>query len=488
MTQVNPSKAFADFPPPGFKGIVVRPGDPGYDKARELPNSRYAMRQPALIARCFDANDIEIAVNYCTARGESIAIRGGGHAIDGHAMPHGAFVIDTSPMKRITIDPETGITTVEAGALLGEMDAVTQEHGYVVPSGTVSKTGVAGLTLGGGMGYLTRRFGMTVDNLLSVDVVTVDGRRVTASEIENPDLFWGLRGAGHNLAVATSFTYQAHKVGPNVISGLIAYPIEAALPVLSGIDEIMLTASRDLTLYPVILPAPPLPGLSEQIIGAPIFVLLVVFIGDIAQYEQAMAGVRPLAQPLVDGVHLSTWIETNSLLDMFAPPGRRQHNRAGYLAAIKPEIARIAVDLVSNAPTPTGPGPSVAIAFPCLGGACLDFDEDSAVFSRQGAYWLWEAFGQWDPPEKDTEYMGWVDGVMDALNPHSLRTGYVNLSTDRGPEWLRNLYGSLKKWERICALKAEFDPQNLLSYNKNIARAQAAAAVLGATSLRESER
>ena len=480
MSQTTASKTFSDFPPPGFKGIVLRPGDPGYAEARALPNARYATRQPALIARCHDIEDVAMAVGYCAGRNEPIAIRGGGHAIDGHAMPHDALVIDMSLMKRIQIDPETGITTIEAGVLLGEMDAATQQHGYVVPSGTVSGTGAAGLTLGGGIGYLTRRFGMTVDNLLSVDVVTVDGRRLRASEQENAELFWGLRGAGHNLAIATSFTYQAHKVGPEIVSGLIVYPIEAAVPVLSRIDEVMLAAPRELTVYPVILPAPPLPGLPPQMIGAPIFVLIVVYTGESTKYEEAIAAVRPLAQPLADMVHLSSWLEANSLLDVLAPPGRRQHSRGGYLAAITPEIARTAVELVTHAPAPTGHGPSVAIAFPCLGGANFDVAEDAMAYSREGAYWLWEVLGQWDTADKDAEYEGWVDSVMNALNPHSLRTGYVNLSTDRGAEWLRNLYGSPRKWERICALKAAFDPCNLLSYNKNIARAEAAAATLRA--------
>jgi hypothetical protein len=471
----NGAKAFADFPS-SFKGVAVRPGDPGYREAREIPNARWIDQQPALIARCTDAEDIVTAVNYAVENDVDIAVRSGGHAIDGHAMPDGAFVIDTSPMKQIEVNPETGVTTIQAGVLLGEMDAATQKHGFVVPAGTVSKTGAAGLTLGGGMGYLTRRFGMTVDNLLSADVVTVDGRSLTASEDEHPELFWGLRGAGHNLAIATSFTYQAQRVGPEVMSGLIIYPIEATVPILGQIDAAMAASPRELTIYPVILPAPPLPGLPEAMIGVPIFVLIAVYTGELDKYEQAMAAIRPLGQPLADMVHPSSWIEANSILDVLAPPGRRQWSRGGYLPGINEELAQIMVDHVSDAPAPTAPGPSVAVAFPILGGANFDFDEDSKAYSRAGAEWLWETLGQWDPADKDDEYQGWVDGVMNALIPHSLPNGYVNLSTDRGAEWLRNLYGSQEKWERVCALKAEWDPENRLSYNKNVARAQQAVA------------
>lgn len=474
MAEGNGAKAFADFPPSGFKGVAVRPGEGGYAEAREIPNARWVDRQPALIARCTDAEDITAAVDYATSKGIDVAVRSGGHAIDGHAMPDGAFVIDTSPMRGIEVDPDARTARVEAGVLLGELDVATQKHGLAVPVGTVSKTGAAGLTLGGGMGYLTRRFGMTVDKLLSVDVVTVDGRRLTASQDENPELFWGLRGAGHNLAIATSFTYRAHPVGPDVISGLIIYPIEQAVQILSQIDDAMARAPRELTVYPVVLPAPPLPGLPEAMIGAPIFVLIIIHTGEPEKYEQAVASIRPLGQPLADMVHPSSWLEANSILDVLAPPGRRQWSRGGYLGGITEEIAQLIIERVCNAPAPTGPGPSCAVAFPILGGANFDFDEDSTAYSRAGAEWLWECLGQWDPPEKDEEYQGWVDGVMDAITPLSLSNGYVNPSTDRGAEWLHGLYGSEEKWQRLVALKKEWDPENRLSHNKNITQAAAA--------------
>jgi FAD/FMN-containing dehydrogenase len=472
VSEGNGARAFADFPTDKFKGVILRPGDEGYAEAREIPNARWVDRVPALIARVTDADDIVTCVGYANEKDISIAVRSGGHAIDGHAMPHDAFVIDTSLMKQITCDPDTGITSLEAGVLLGEMDAATQKHGYVVPAGTVSKTGAAGLTLGGGIGYLTRRFGTTVDNLRAVDVVTADGRKLTASEQENSDLFWGLCGAGHNLAIATKFTYQAHKVGPQVMSGLIIYPIESAVSTLAEIDDVLAKSPRELTIYPVILPAPPLPGLPEPMIGAPIFVLIIVYTGDLDKYEDAMTHTRALGQPLADMVHPSTWMEANSILDVLAPPNRRQWSRGGYLPKMTAEVAQAVVDRVTGeVPAPTGPGPSVAVAFPLLGGALFDFPEESRAFSRDGAEWLWETLGQWDPPEQDEEYTDWVDGTMEALLPFSLKSGYVNLSTDRGAEWLRGLYGSEEKWKRIVALKQEWDPENRLSHNKNVIRA-----------------
>lgn len=281
----------------------MRPTDAGYPEACEIANARH-QNEPALIPRCRDADDVVLAVRYCDTHNQPLAVRSGGHGIDGYAMPLDAFVVDTSLMKRVEVDGLTGVTTVEAGVLLGEMDTATQQHGYVVPSGTVSKTGAAGLTLGGGLGYLTRRFGMTVDSLLSINVVTVDGRKMTASVTENPELFWGLCGAGHNLAIATSFTYQARKVGPEVISGYIMYRIEDAVLILSQMNKIMEAAPRELSNYPDVLPAPPLSGLPQQMVNHLLLVFVIVYTGELSKYEEAVSGVRSLGKvPLAVMVH-----------------------------------------------------------------------------------------------------------------------------------------------------------------------------------------
>ena len=469
------SDSSSGFPGQGFRGWVVRPGNLDYAQTCKLPNTRL-QNKPALVARCQNVNDILMAVEYCRINDEPIAIRGGGYDINGDGLPDGAFVIDTTLMKKIKIDSHLQTVTVEAGVLIGEMDQATQAYGLVVPSGATSQGGIAGLTLGGGSGFLTRRFGLAVDNLLSIDVVTIDGRRITASETQNMELFWGLRGAGHNLAIATSFTFQAQKLGPRVNSGMLIYPIHVAVSVLSRIDDVMAAAPRELTIYPVILPGPPT-SLSSQVrapADTPVLMLIVVFTGDPGRYEHAMAGIRSLAQPLADTVRPTTWVETNVMLDKLAPSDRRQHSHSAYLPSITPEIAQTTVNWVMDSPVPSTPGPSVVIVFPCLGGAIFDFDEGSAACSRASANWMCVANGQWHEPGQDDEYDSWVNGVMNALKPYSLPNGNVNMATDRGPLWLRNLYGSAQKWERLCHLKAEYDPKNLLSYNKNITRAQMA--------------
>jgi FAD/FMN-containing dehydrogenase len=461
--------AFEDFPSDDFKGAVVRPGDDGYAEARKIPNARHDHLNPGIIVRATDPDDVVVAVNYAKANDIAIALRSGGHGIDGFSMPDGAFVIDLSPMKGISVDTDAQTVRIEAGVLLGEMDRATQEHGLVVPAGTVSETGAAGLTLGGGMGYNTRRFGMTVDHLLEVELVTAGGEKIVANDNENADLFWGLRGCGHNLGVATAFTLKCQQVGPDVVSGLVIYNIEQAVPILTQIDAFLVDIPREMCVYPVVLPAPPLPGLPEAMIGVPIFVLILVYTGPLDEADAVVAKVAAIGEPMANMVGPSSWIQANSILDVLAPPGRRQHSRGGYLKEITGEIAQMVVDRVSDAPPPTGPGPSCAVAFPLLGGKNDEFDEDYVAYSRKDAGWLWECLGQWDGEEHDQAYDSWVDGVMSAFNEQwSLKNGYVNLSVDQGAEWFKNLYGSEEKWNRLRKLKAQWDPQNLLRHNKNV--------------------
>jgi FAD/FMN-containing dehydrogenase len=458
---------FGDFPSI-FQGSTFRPGDPGYTQARTIWNCRTMDAGPAFIAQCADTEDVVTAVRYASDHDLSFALRSGGHSTDGSGMPDGAFVVDLSRLKAIEVHPASGIVRVEPGVTLGELDAATQKHGLVVPAGTVTTTGVAGLALGGGLGFNTRRFGMTVDNTVAYDMVSVDGRRVRTSADENPDLFWGLRGAGHNLGVVTSFEFQAHRIGPDVHSGLILYPLDQAEEILTGLDAHMAGASRALTVDPVLLPAPPLPGLPESLIGAPILILVVVHTGDPATADEAVKAVSALGTPMANTVGPSTWLQANSILDVIAPPGRRNYSKGGYIAALTPPVAAAFIDQMGRAPAPDGPGVSAAIAFQAVSGAVHDFDEDSVAFSRTGAMWLWEAVVQWDDPARDDQFLAFTAEALASVKPHVLSNSYVNLTAHQGEEWLRGLYGSPRKFRRLQALKAEWDPRNLLRFNKNI--------------------
>jgi FAD/FMN-containing dehydrogenase len=463
------SNNFEDFPAT-FSGPVFRPNDVGFDQVRSIWNMRLDGR-PSLIVRPRNVNDVVAAVRYASHNEIPLAIHSGGHGIDAMAMPDGALVIDNSLLKDISVDEATGRVTMQAGVRLGELDATCQKYGLVVPAGVVTDTGAAGLTLGGGIGHNIRRFGATVDNVLSIDIVTADGQIVTASAEENPELFWGLRGAGHNLGVATSFTYQGHKLGPQVMSGLLAFSVADAPRVFDGIDAVMAEAPRELAITFMVVPAMPEPGVPEAMVGQTIVTALVVYTGELDAYGDAIAGVLSLATPFMNAVRVTSWLEANSIVDVFTPPGRRYHMIGGYLPGLSAGIAHIAIDAVSSSPRQTPLRPACSLTFPILGGKLLDAAEDSTAFSREGAEWLFEVTAQWDNPDEDGKYMPWVVETMAALQPSVATNAYTNLSSDRGAEWLRGAYGSGEKWDRIVRLKEEWDPKNLFSFNKNVARA-----------------
>lgn len=463
---------FSDFPS-AFRGSTFRPGDADYARVRTIWNCRTADATPAFIAQCADTDDVVIAVKYASDRDLPIAVRSGGHSMDGSGAPDGAFVVNLSQLKAIEVDPASGVVRAEAGVLLGEIDAASQEYGLVVPSGTVTTTGIAGLALGGGLGFNTRRFGMTVDNMLACDLVTVDGQRIRASADENPDLFWGLRGAGHNLGIVTSFEFQAHPVGPQVYSGIIVYPIDQVESILTKLDAHLAQASRALTVDPVLLPAPPWPFLPESLVGKPILAQIVVYTGDLAEADAVIDELAALGTPVANVVAPSTWLEANSILDMISPPGRRNYSRGGYVAGLTQPLIATFIDHICKAPAPDTPPMSAAIAIQALSGAFHDFDEDSVAFSRTGANWLWEALVGWDSPERDDDFLGFTADVLAATQPYLLSNSYVNLVAHQGEEWLRGLYGSEQKFQRLQELKAEWDPRNLLRYNKNIQPATA---------------
>ncbi|HKT05271.1 MAG TPA: FAD-binding oxidoreductase [Rugosimonospora sp.] len=467
----NPSppatrETFQDFPG-DVHGTLLRPGDAGYDKARAVFNGRGTDEGPALIVQCADAGDVATVLRYASATRTPVAVRGGGHADDDYAMPGGALVVDLSKMRSVTVDPATRIVRAQPGVLLAELDAATQQHGLVVPAGTVSTTGLAGLTLGGGTGHLMRRFGATVDNLLGCEVVTLDGLHVRADEHTNADLFWALRGGGGNFGVVVSFEYRAHPVGPAVVSGPIIYPIEQAAGVLGALQAHMAAAPRELALVAVVAPLPPLPMVPPQAHGQPVLILFPVYSADPAAAGEVIASLAALGQPLVNLVETRSWVETNSMFDDSSPYGKRLATRGGYLASLGPEAITPLLDQMRVAPRHAGAECSALLW--CLGGAISeDVPEDAVAFSRAGAAWVWEAVAIWDEPEQDREYDEWADRAVTLLRPYSLTNAYTNLTRDLGEQWRRGAFGAEAKYRRLQRIKAAWDPHNLFRYNKNI--------------------
>ncbi|WP_432192544.1 FAD-binding oxidoreductase [Streptomyces sp. bgisy027] len=460
------SPAHADFAP-GFRGAVLRGGDAGFDAARVVFNGRAADTPPALIARCVDEDDVAAALRYASARDLPVAVRGGGHGADGYAMPGGALVLDLSGMREITVDPRTRTVRAQAGVVLGELDAATQEHGLVVPSGTVTTTGIAGLTLGGGIGHLMRRFGATVDNLLACEMITVDGRKVHADEMENPDLFWALRGGGGNFGVVTAFEYRAHTLGPEVVSGQIVFPGEQAAAVLSKLHPFMADAPRELGLGTTLTVAPPLPGLPEEVHGKPVLILIPCHTGPRGDAEEIIGRLTALGTPVLDTVGPTTWLKTNSMLDAVVPYGRRTTVRGGYLATLGEAVVDTLVERL--AAVPDAPGTMSTINVWSLGGAISeDVGEDATAFSRKGASWLWECAPVWTERVHDASFDEWAEATRSALSPYTLPNAYTNLTQDMGEAWRRGVFGSAAKYRRLAEVKAVWDPRNLLRHNKNM--------------------
>lgn len=452
--------------PAGFQGTVHRPDDPGYDDARTIYQGRARDHGPALIASCINEEDVVIALRHASSLGVPIAVRGGGHGSDGTAMPADAFVVDLSAMRAVTVDEEALTVTAEPGVLLGELDAAAQEYGLAVPAGTVSTTGVAGLTLGGGIGHLMRRFGATVDNVIGFDLVTVDGRRVRADAEENPDLFWALRGGGGNFGVVTGFHFRAHHIGTEVFAGQIIFPFAQAEDVLKGLPEIIAQAPRELGLLAAIVPVPELPGVPEEAQGEPAVVVIPVWSGDPDLGPEIVQPVLQLGTPLVEMLGRTPWTQANSMLDVVAGYDVRMNLRGGYLPDFSPESLRPLLDHAVE--TADLPGTTTTNLWAMGGAISEDTGEDDVAFSRAGAAWLWETVHMWDDPQHDDQLNKQAESISDAMQPYILSNGYSNLSDDRGPKWRSTLHGSSAKHERLRALKCEWDPQNLLRHNKNI--------------------
>ena len=334
-------------------GRLLRPGDEGWDDALLIWNAM-AANVPALVLQPTSAHDVAAAVGFARDHGLLLSIKGGGHNIAGTALADGGLTLDMSRLRGIVVDPAARTATVQAGCLLGEVDRETQRHGLAVPLGFISEVGVAGLTLGGGLGYLTRRFGWTVDNLLEVEVVTADGRVRRASRDQEPELFWGIRGAGANLGVVTRFTYRLHPVGPSVYGGLIAWPFERAEEVMAAYRTITSRAPRELTVFLVLLKAPPAPFVPPAWQGRRIVAMAVCYSGDLDRADQVVAPIRALADPVFDLLGELPYTQVQSYLDDGEPKGDHYYWKTEYLADLDDGLLSAAREVFAKCPMPDG--------------------------------------------------------------------------------------------------------------------------------------
>ena len=443
-------------------GSVIEPGDERYDAARAIWNGAID-RRPACVARCTGVADVVAAVRFARERDLLVAVRAGGHGVGGHAICDGGLVIDLSPMKGIRVDPVARTARAEAGVLWGELDRETQLHGLATVGGIVTHTGIAGLTLGGGIGWLMRKHGVTVDNLLSADVVTAQGEMVTASEEENPDLFWGIRGGGGNFGIVTSFEYRLHPVGPVVLAGPVFHPHEDAPEVLRFYREFIAAAPDELTTIFELSVAPPLPFLPEEVHGKPVVMMGACYAGSPDEGAEVVRPLKQYGRPIVDLLEPKPYTALQSMFDPLVPHGWHRY----WKAVEVPPLTDDAIDtLVEHSSAPTSPK-SYTIVFQ-LGGALARVGEDETAFSQRDAAHNVNINAVWTEEDPDAErHIAWARGFFDAMQPHAGGRVYLNFLGEEGGNRVRQAYGA-RNYERLVELKRAYDPTNFFRLNQNI--------------------
>jgi FAD/FMN-containing dehydrogenase len=443
-------------------GAVIGPDDERYDEARSIWNGAID-RRPACIARCAGVADVVAAVSFARERGVPISVRSGGHGVGGHALCDGGLVIDLSPMKGIRVDPATRTARAQAGVLWGELDRETQLFGLATVGGIVTHTGIAGLTLGGGIGWLMRKYGATVDNLLSADIVTAQGEVVTASEQQNPDLFWAIRGGGGNFGVVTSFEYRLHRVGPTVLAGPVFHRLDDAPEVLRFYREFIAGAPDELTTIFELSVAPPAPFLPEDVHGTQVVMLGACYAGSPAAGAEVVRPLKRFGRPIVDLLEPKPYTALQSMFDPMVPHGWHRYWKSLEL----PPLTDAAIDtLVDHAPAVTSPR-SYCIVFQ-LGGALARVAEEETAFSQRHAAHNVNINAVWTDEDSDAErHVAWARNVFDAMRPHAGRGVYLNFLGEEGGDRVRQAYGP-RTYERLVELKRAYDPTNLFRLNQNI--------------------
>ena len=443
-----------------FKGQVIDREHATYDEARKIWNGMID-KKPALIAQCVDAEDVVNAVQFAKEHKLLVAIRGGGHNIAGNALCDGGLLIDLSQMKSVEVDAANKVAVVSPGATLGDVDAATQQHGLATSTGINSTTGIAGLTLGGGFGWLTRKYGMTIDNLIAVEVVTAAGERIRASETENADLFWGLRGGGGNFGIVTSFEFKLHQVGPDVWSGLVVFPFAEAKSVLQQYREFVKTAPEELSVWVVARKAPPLPFLPEDVHGTDILALAVLYTGDMAEGDRLTQPLAQFGTVLGNALSPHKFADFQAAFDPLLAPGARNYWKSHDFSEMNDEMIDFLINGVNNLPSP-----QCEIFFAHLGGAMKRVDPTATAYGGRGAEFVMNIHGRWDSASDDDACIGWSRSVFNNMTPHAIGSAYVNFMTEEEQNRVEDAYGV--NHARLVELKNKYDPENMFRINQNI--------------------
>jgi FAD/FMN-containing dehydrogenase len=446
-----------------LKGQFINSKDADYEEARKVWNGMID-KHPLMIVRCADEDDVTKAVNFARNNKLEIAVRGGGHNVAGFSTCDDGIVIDLSPMKKIEVDKTSRTAKAQAGLTWGEFDNATQEHGLATTGGLVTTTGVAGFTLGGGFGWLVRKYGMTIDNLLSVDMILANGKRTTASPTENPDLFWGVRGGGGNFGIVTSFTFKLHPVGPNVYGGALFYPISKAKDLLHFYNKWTQTLPDELSTMTAFLTAPPLPFIPKELVGSQMIGVALCFTGEKVEGDNLLKPLRDFMQPAVDVVGPIPYVALQGMFDESAPKGIHSYWRTHYFNELSDNAINTLIEQVSKLKNLS---PFSAVHIHHWGGEINRVKSEDAAFSHRDARFVMNIVGVWKAGDDANKNINWVRNSSDAVKQFSTGKLYLNFMADIGEDKVMAAYGK-DKYDKLVQLKNKYDPENLFHLNQNI--------------------
>jgi FAD/FMN-containing dehydrogenase len=443
-----------------LRGSLLLPGDPEYDTARQLWNAMIDKR-PALIVRCAGTADVMASVSFARNYDLPLAIRGGGHNIAGNALCDDGLVIDLSGMRSVHVDPDASIAYVGGGATLADADHETQAYGLAVPLGINSTTGVAGLTLGGGFGWLSRLYGMTVDNLIGAEIITADGQRRHISEQEEPDLFWGIRGGGGNFGVVTQFDFALHPVGPMVTAGLVVFPSAQGREVMMHYRDFVKTLPDEFSVWGVLRKAPPLPFLDPSVHGTDIVALAVFSTLAPDAALPMLAPIRSFGKVLGEHVGPMPYTAWQKIFDPLLTPGARNYWKSHNFAALSDAAIDEVLRYAGNVPTP-----QTEIFLGLLGGKANTPPPDATAYPHRNVMYAMNVHARWTDPQDDTRCVAWARDFFKAVTPFAAGSVYINFMTQEEGGRIREAYGP--NYDRLVQVKNRYDPRNLFRYNHNI--------------------
>jgi FAD/FMN-containing dehydrogenase len=442
------------------KGQIVLPDDPNFNEVRGIWNAMID-RRPAVIVQCAEADDVPHAITYARDSGLEISIRGGGHNIAGSALCDNGVMIDFSNMTTVKVDSQKRRAYVQAGATLGDFDKAIQVHGLATSVGINSTTGIAGLTLGGGFGWLTRKYGMTIDNLISAEMITADGRKIQVSNDENTDLFWAIRGGGGNFGVVTQFEFALHPVGPEILAGLLVFPIGQAKQVLENYRKFVNTAPEELNVWVVLRKAPPLPFLPVNVHGKEVIVLAIFYAGDIAEGEKLINPLRSFGDAYGEHIGAQPYTEWQQAFDPLLTPGARNYWKSHNFKELSDGALNSMIEFAGKLPSP-----QCEIFIGLISGAANHVPADATAYAHRDAKFVLNVHGRWDEAAQDDTCIAWTRAVFEASAPYASAGAYVNFMTEDEGDRVAAAYGV--NYARLKQIKKKYDPENIFHNNQNI--------------------